>query len=70
VDIAKQRAQQWPVLRSAQDMRCDGRNPRTDEPCLLGYHHGPHRDGAGDEWLDEGDLARPDWLEKSFGSRG
>lgn len=42
----------WPILRSAQEIDCDGRNPSTDEPCLLGYHRGYHRDADGVEWLD------------------
>jgi hypothetical protein len=64
VDVTRQTTREWPVLRSAQEVDCDGRNPRSDEPCVLGYHQGPHRDGAGDEWLDDGDLARPDWLDE------
>ncbi|TDO33227.1 hypothetical protein EV643_13325 [Kribbella sp. VKM Ac-2527] len=55
---------QWPALRSAQDLTCYGRNPRNDDPCILGQHQGPHRDDAGAEWLDDGDLARPDWLDE------
>jgi hypothetical protein len=62
VDLTGQRTREWPVLRAAQELECDGRNPRTGDPCLLGYHRGPHRDEAGFEWLDDGDLAHPDWL--------
>jgi len=51
----------WPVLKSATDVTCDGLNPRTDAVCILGHHHGYHRDRTGDEWLDDGDLSRPDW---------
>jgi hypothetical protein len=47
----KQRS--WPVLRSASPDPCDGRNPRTDRLCRLGYHQGYHRDDAGVEWLDD-----------------
>jgi hypothetical protein len=52
VDLTRQSGREWPVLRSAQELDCDGRNPRTDKPCLLGYHQGPHRDAIGEEWLD------------------
>lgn len=69
MDVTRHATEEWPVLRSAQESDCDGRNPRSDEPCVLGYHQGPHRDEAGDEWLDDGDLARPDWLQDSFGKR-
>ncbi|MFI5734271.1 hypothetical protein ACIA49_29415 [Kribbella sp. NPDC051587] len=55
----------WPRLKSAREVACDGRNPRTDEFCLLGHHRGPHRDEAGDEWLDDGDLAKPDWITET-----
>lgn len=65
----KQRTREWPVLRSAQELACDGRNPRADEPCVLGYHQGLHRDQAGDQWLDDGDLALPDWLGEPFNPR-
>jgi len=60
----ERRERKWPVLRSAQDIGCDGLNPHTDEVCLLGQHRGPHRDKAGVEWLDDGDLARPDWCDR------
>jgi hypothetical protein len=62
VNRTRQRTFEWPVLRSAQELDCDGRNPHTDDPCVLGYHQGPHRDTSGTVWLDDGDLARPDWL--------
>lgn len=42
----------WPELRSAQDIDCDGVNPRTGAACVLGYHVGFHRDDSGAEWLD------------------
>ncbi|MDX3004485.1 hypothetical protein PWY87_22545 [Kribbella solani] len=42
----------WPVLRSAQEIECDGRNPSTGRSCMLGYHRGCHRDADGVEWLD------------------
>lgn len=54
----------WPVLKSSQDTACDGKNPRTDDPCVRGQHTGSHCDAAGAEWLDSGDLARPDWLTR------
>ncbi|NIK57905.1 hypothetical protein [Kribbella shirazensis] len=57
-------AKGWPILHAAQDFACDGINPRTDARCILGRHKGFHRDDDGDEWLDDGDLARPDWLEQ------
>lgn len=50
--------------RSAKDLGCDGKNPTTGRTCVLGHHQGYHRDDAGAEWLDEGDLARPDWLNR------
>lgn len=53
MDVTEGRAREWPVLRSAQELDCDGRNPNTGQPCLLGYHRGPHRDEAGTEWLDD-----------------
>lgn len=59
----------WPVLRSAQEVTCYGRNPRSEDPCVLGQHQGPHRDTAGTEWLDDGDLARPDWLDEQIDTR-
>lgn len=64
VDLSKERVQEWPVLRSAQELACDGRNPRTQMACVLGYHQGPHRDDAGAEWFDDGDLAHPDWPDE------
>ncbi|MEU4195125.1 hypothetical protein AB0E69_24710 [Kribbella sp. NPDC026611] len=45
----------WPLLRSAQDFDCDGKHPMTKRSCVLGHHHGYHRDETGAEWLDEGD---------------
>jgi hypothetical protein len=50
----------WPTLRPAE--RCDGENPMTGSVCINGHHQGHHRDATGAEWLDEGDLAMPDWL--------
>jgi hypothetical protein len=44
----------WPLLRSAQEMDCDGKNPTTGRPCIQGYHQGYHRDATGAEWLDDG----------------
>ncbi|MFI7068506.1 hypothetical protein ACIBL3_46490 [Kribbella sp. NPDC050124] len=52
----------WPILRSAQELDCDGKNPVSGSMCVLGYHQGYHRDDVGVQWLDDGDLARPDWL--------
>ncbi|GAA1593283.1 hypothetical protein GCM10009789_54140 [Kribbella sancticallisti] len=43
----------WPILRSAQDLDCDGKNPTTGRTCVLGYHRGNHRDETGTEWLDD-----------------
>lgn len=43
----------WPILRAAQDFDCDGRNPATERPCVLGNHRGYHRDEVGVEWLDD-----------------
>ena len=43
----------WPILRSAQDLDCDGKNLTTGRICVLGYHQGFHRDDTGAEWLDE-----------------
>ncbi|GAA1716714.1 hypothetical protein GCM10009745_76560 [Kribbella yunnanensis] len=40
-------------VQPGQEMECDGRNPQTGAPCLLGYHQGPHRDAVDTEWLDE-----------------
>jgi hypothetical protein len=47
-------------LRPAE--RCDGENPMTGTACVNGRHKGHHRDAIGAEWLDDGDLAKPDWL--------
>lgn len=43
----------WPILRSAQDLACDGKNLMTGRTCLLGHHAGYHRDETGAEWLDD-----------------
>jgi hypothetical protein len=59
VNLTRQRTR---VLRSAQELDCDGHNPHTDDPCILGYHQGLHKDETGAVWLDDGDLSRPDWL--------
>jgi hypothetical protein len=32
---------------------CDGSNPMTERPCVLGYHADCHRDATGAECLDE-----------------
>ncbi|MFF0341251.1 hypothetical protein [Kribbella sp. NPDC004875] len=53
MDVTKKPVLEWPVLHSAQELDCDGRNPRTDDACILGYHRGPHRDEAGTDWLDD-----------------
>ncbi|TCC23641.1 hypothetical protein [Kribbella speibonae] len=42
----------WPVLRSAQEIACDGINPLTGLACVVGYHRGYHRDKTGARWLD------------------
>lgn len=47
-----EREREWPVLRAAQDFDCDGENPTSGQPCLLGHHQGYHRDENGVEWLD------------------
>lgn len=58
-------AKGWPILRSAQEVDCDGKNPMTGRICLRdASHQGYHRDDSGAEWLDDGDLARPDWLNE------
>lgn len=46
----------WPLLRSAQELDCDGdgKNPMTGRLCVLGDHRGYHRDEVGAEWLDDG----------------
>lgn len=41
----------WPSLRPAE--RCDGENPMTGNPCIIGHHKGYHRDNSGAEWLDD-----------------
>ncbi|GAA2818922.1 hypothetical protein GCM10010522_40870 [Kribbella solani] len=46
-------AAEWPVLRAAQDIDCDGNNPKTGQRCVLGQHRGYHRDETGAEWLDK-----------------
>jgi hypothetical protein len=43
----------WPELQAAQDIDCDGENPTTGRPCVLGHHNGYHRDSNGAEWLDD-----------------
>ncbi|TCC19990.1 hypothetical protein E0H50_37850 [Kribbella sindirgiensis] len=43
----------WPELRSSQDLECDGTNPSSKRPCVLGDHQGYHRDEVGAEWLDD-----------------
>jgi hypothetical protein len=48
------------MLRPAD--RCDGSNPMTGRVCAKGHHQGYHRDVSGAEWLDDGDMANPDWL--------
>jgi hypothetical protein len=42
-----------PILRVVQDIGCDGENPQTGRSCILGHHHGYHRDETGAEWLDD-----------------
>jgi hypothetical protein len=42
----------WPELRAAQDIDCDGENPATGRPCVLGHHNGYHCDSSGAKWLD------------------
>jgi hypothetical protein len=49
----------WPMLCPAD--RCDGTNPMTGRVCAKGHHQGYHRDVSGAEWLDDGDMANPDW---------
>ena len=44
----------WPELKAAEDLDCDGVNPRTRAPCVFGHHVGYHRDASGAEWLDNG----------------
>jgi len=53
----------WPILRAAREFTCDGKNPASDRVCLLGHHQGFHRDDTDAQWLDDGDLAKPDWLQ-------
>lgn len=43
----------WPILRPSDAEPCDGRNPVTDQVCVLGHHNGYHRDGGNAEWLDD-----------------
>jgi hypothetical protein len=43
----------WPILRSAQEIDCDGKNPATGRSCVLGHHNGFHRDELDAEWLDD-----------------
>ena len=42
----------WPVLSASRTEPCDGVHPESERACVLGYHHGYHRDVAGVEWLD------------------
>jgi hypothetical protein len=42
----------WPSLSPSRSEPCDGKNPDTEIGCVLGYHHGYHRDSDGAEWLD------------------
>ena len=46
-------ARSWPVLKASRTEPCDGINPMTERPCVLGYHDGYHRDETGSEWLDD-----------------
>ena len=41
----------------------------TGRPCTRGGHQGFHRDDTGAEWLDDGDLSRPDWLDQIYDPR-
>jgi len=43
----------WPELSASWTEPCDGLNPMTERPCVLGYHDGYHRDVTGAEWLDD-----------------
>ncbi|TCC51277.1 hypothetical protein E0H75_14245 [Kribbella capetownensis] len=43
----------WPELSTSRSEPCDGCNPVTARPCVLGHHSGYHRDASGAEWLDE-----------------
>jgi hypothetical protein len=52
----------WPALKAAQDLSCDGKNPTTGRNCVLGYHQGYHRDDTNAAWLDDGDAdSHPSW---------
>lgn len=42
----------WPCLRSSRTEPGEGENPEVGDRCVLGYHHGYHRDSNGAEWLD------------------
>lgn len=42
----------WPELRASRTEPCDGSNPDTGQPCVLGWHSGYHREASGQEWLD------------------
>jgi hypothetical protein len=57
VDDVRQGAEKdsrgWPILCSARDLGCDGKNPMTGRICVLGHHQGFHRDDTDAEWLDE-----------------
>lgn len=35
------------------DEPCDGVNPDSGLPCVLGQHRGPHEDEQGQQWLDD-----------------
>jgi hypothetical protein len=43
----------WPELSASPTEPCDGLNPMTQRPCVLGHHSGYHRDQTGAQWLDE-----------------
>ena len=39
--------------RASRTEPCDGVQPETGRPCVLGHHGGYHRDASGAEWLDD-----------------
>jgi hypothetical protein len=43
-------ARNWPILHPA----CAVQNPTNRHACVLGDHHGYHRDDTGAAWLDNG----------------
>ncbi len=43
----------WPALSASRTEPCDGVQPETERPCVLGHHGGYHRDLSGAEWLDD-----------------